>query len=75
MLHTDTFVVFRSTGIPAEFCVVVFNTREIVLLILEPKKERKTYKEERRVLRKSEGRLKKRKGAGGKGTTPFCFGM
>ena len=42
VLHTDTFVVFRSIGIPAEFCVFVINTREIVLLILEPKKQGKT---------------------------------
>ena len=42
VLHIDTFVMFRSTGIPAEFCVFVFNTREIVLLILEPKKQGKT---------------------------------
>ena len=37
------------------------NTREIVLLILEPKKQGKTL-EERRVLRKTERCLKNRKG-------------
>ena len=49
---------------PAEFCVSVLQ-EEIVLLILEPQKKGKT-KEERRMLRKSEGDLKKTEGRWGK---------